>query len=61
MIPRLKEQFNTELKQKIMSDLQLSNVNEIPSIEKIIINIGDGKAATDGRACLLYTSDAADD
>ena len=52
MIPRLKEQFNTELKQKIMSDLQLSNVNEIPSLEKIIINIGD---------CLLYTSDAADD
>ena len=50
MIPRLKEQFNTELKQKIMSDLQLSNVNEIPSLEKIIINIGDGKAATDGRA-----------
>ena len=50
MIPRLKEQFNTELKQKIMSDLQLSNVNEIPSLEKIIINIGDGKAATDGRS-----------
>ena len=50
MIPRLKEQFNTELKQKIMSDLQLSNVNEIPSLEKIIINIGDGKAATDGMA-----------
>ena len=50
MIPRLKEQFNNELKKKIMSDLQLDNVNEIPSLEKIIINIGDGKAATDGRA-----------
>ena len=50
MIPRLKEQFNTELKKKIMSDLQLDNVNEIPSLEKIIINIGDGKAATDGRS-----------
>ena len=50
MIPRLKEQFNTELKKKIMSDLQLDNINEIPSLEKIIINIGDGKAATDGRA-----------
>jgi len=50
MIPRLKEQFNTELKKKIMSELQLGNVNEIPSLEKIIINIGDGKAATDGRA-----------
>ncbi len=50
MIPRLKEQFNNELKTKIMSDLNLKNVNEIPNLEKIIINIGDGKAATDGRA-----------
>ena len=47
MIPRLKEQFNTELKKKIMSDLQLSNVNEIPSLEKIILNLGDGKAYPD--------------
>ena len=50
MIPRLKEQYNNELKTKIMSNLQLKNVNEIPTLEKIIINIGDGKAATDGRA-----------
>ena len=28
----------------------LNNVNEIPTLDKIIINIGDGKAATDGRA-----------
>ena len=42
MIPRIKEQFNNELKKKIMTDLQLKNVNEIPSLEKIIINIGDG-------------------
>ena len=50
MIPRIKDQFNNEFKKKIMTDLQLKNVNEIPSLEKIIINIGDGKAATDGRA-----------
>ena len=34
MIPRIKEQFNNELKKKIMTDLQLKNVNEIPSLEK---------------------------
>ena len=33
MIPRIKEQFNNELKKKIMTDLQLKNVNEIPSLE----------------------------
>ena len=50
MIPRLKEQFKNELKSKVMDQLSLENVNEIPTLEKIVINIGDGKAATDGRA-----------
>ena len=50
MIPRLKEQFNNELKTSVMEQLSLNNVNEIPTLDKIIINIGDGKAATDGRA-----------
>ena len=46
MIPRLKEQFNAELKTSVMEQLSLNNVNEIPTQDKI---------------CLLYTSDAADD
>ena len=50
MIPRLKEQFNNELKNTVMDELSLENVNQIPKLEKIVINIGDGKAATDGRA-----------
>ena len=50
MIPRLKEKFNSELKTSLMDSLSLKNVNQIPKLEKIIINIGDGKAATDGRA-----------
>ena len=50
MIPRLKEQFKNELKNTVMDQLSLENVNEIPTLEKIVINIGDGKAATDGRA-----------
>ena len=50
MIPRLKEQFNSELKTSVMEQLSLNNVYEIPTLDKLIINIGDGKAATDGRA-----------
>jgi len=49
MIPRLKEKFNSELKSSLMESLSLKNINQIPKLEKIIINIGDGKAATDGR------------
>jgi len=50
MIPRLKEKFNKELKKEIKTSLDLENINEIPTLEKIIINIADGKASTDGRA-----------
>ena len=50
MIPRLKEKYNLELCGEIQKELNLSNINQIPTLEKIIINIGDGKAATDGRA-----------
>ena len=45
--PRLKEQFRNELKSTVMDQLSLENVNEIPTLEKIVINIGDGKAATE--------------
>jgi large subunit ribosomal protein L5 len=57
MIPRLKEKFNSELKTKVMGDLNLQNVNQIPTLEKIVINIGDGKAATDGRALESMTDE----
>ena len=50
MMPRLKEKYNSELSGEIQKELNLSNINQIPTLEKIIINIGDGKAATDGRA-----------
>ena len=50
MIPRLKEKYNSELLGEIQKELNLANINQIPTLEKIIINIGDGKAATDGRA-----------
>ena len=50
MIPRLKEKYNLELSGEIQKELKLSNINQIPTLEKIVINIGDGKAATDGRA-----------
>ena len=50
MIPRLKEKYNSELSGEIQKELNLSNINQIPTLEKIIINIGDRKAATDGRA-----------
>ena len=50
MMPRLKQEFENQLKHDVMAKLKLTNINAIPTLEKIIINIGDGKAGTDGRA-----------
>jgi len=41
---RLKEIYQAELAPRLMKDLQLKNVMEVPRIEKIIVNIGLGEA-----------------
>ena len=50
MIPRLKDQYRTQLIDELKKQLNIENTNAVPKLEKIVINIGDGKAATDGRA-----------
>jgi large subunit ribosomal protein L5 len=41
---RLKETFQTELVPRLMKDLQLGNVMEVPRVEKVVINMGLGEA-----------------
>ena len=43
-IPRLKQKYNDEVKGALKSDLGLSNVMQVPKIEKIVINMGVGRA-----------------
>ena len=50
MIPRLKDQYRNQLIDELKKHLNIENTNAVPKLEKIVINIGDGKAATDGRA-----------
>ena len=50
MTPRMKEKFENEIKKDIKTSLNLKNIHEIPVLKKIVINIADGKATTDGRA-----------
>ena len=42
--PRLKLRYRNELQQQIKDQLGLSNVMEVPRLEKIVINMGVGKA-----------------
>jgi large subunit ribosomal protein L5 len=44
MAARLKEKYNSEIKQSLLKDLGLDNVMAVPKLEKIVINMGLGEA-----------------
>jgi large subunit ribosomal protein L5 len=44
---RLKALYNTELVPRLRSELELTNVHEVPRLEKIVINVGLGKNKDD--------------
>ena len=55
MTPRLKNFYDKDIIQNLMSKLSLKNKHEVPKIEKIILNIGLGEDASDGKklkACM---------
>ena len=56
---RLKEHYNTQLKDQLMQKLGLKNKFEVPKITKIVVNIGVGEAAADSKKIDSATSDLA--
>ncbi|MFR8009701.1 MAG: 50S ribosomal protein L5, partial [Gordonibacter urolithinfaciens] len=40
--PRLKEQYKTEIVPKLEQELGIKNINEVPRLEKIVVNMGVG-------------------
>ncbi len=42
--PRLKERYLSELRAQLQDDLELGNIMEVPGLEKIVINMGVGRA-----------------
>ncbi len=49
MAPRLKEKYLTEVVPKLKDELALGNVNQVPRLEKIVVNMGVGQAAQDSK------------
>ena len=47
--PRMKTTFNEELIPRLMEELGLTNVMQVPRFEKVVINMGVGDAVKDGR------------
>jgi large subunit ribosomal protein L5 len=48
-VPRLKEQYESEIRPQLKDDLGLSSIMQVPRIEKITLNMGVGEAKTDAK------------
>jgi large subunit ribosomal protein L5 len=49
MAPRLKEKYTKEVSPALKETLGLANVNEVPRLEKIVVNMGVGAAVQDSK------------
>jgi large subunit ribosomal protein L5 len=47
--PRLKQKYKGEIADKLKSDLGVANVHQIPTLTKIVVNMGVGEAARDSK------------
>ena len=47
--PRLKELYVKEVEKKLMKELGLKNINEVPRLEKVVVSAGVGKKREDKR------------
>lgn len=59
-VPRLKEHYLAQGRKELQEKFGYKNVNQIPKIEKIVVNMGVGEAATDGKAIEGAISDLRD-
>ena len=46
-VPRLKLKYVNELRPKLMQDLQLQNIHQVPRLVKIVLNSGLGEGTKD--------------
>ena len=47
--PRLKEQYENEIRPRLKDELGLSSIMQVPRIEKITLNMGVGEAKNDAK------------
>ena len=45
--PRLKQKYKSEIVAKLEKELGISNINNVPRLQKIVVNMGVGAAASD--------------
>ena len=57
--PRLKDQYNSEIRDRLKTELDLENVMQVPRLTKIVVNMGVGDAVADAKALDGATRDLA--
>src|SRR5689334_7737543 len=53
---RLRTEYNTEIAKALMKDLDLANAHQVPRLEKIVLNVGLGRAKDDKKAMEVATN-----
>ena len=59
MIPRLKTTYDKEIINNLMNKLNVKNKHQVPKIQKIILNMGLGEDASDGKKLKSSVDDMA--
>lgn len=49
MTPRLKEKYKAEIVPQLEKELGIANINQVPKVTKIVVNMGVGAAAADSK------------
>jgi large subunit ribosomal protein L5 len=58
-VPRLRAQFDKEIRGKLTEQFGYSNVMQVPVLEKVVLNMGVGEAVNDRKKDELAASDLA--
>lgn len=46
-VPRLRQAYDETIRKELQEELGLDNINEVPKLEKIVVNVGVGRAKDD--------------
>jgi large subunit ribosomal protein L5 len=49
IVPRLKTRYAEEIKQTLRDEFNYVNVNQVPRLVKVVVNMGVGDAAKDSK------------
>jgi large subunit ribosomal protein L5 len=55
-MPRLRAQYNDVIAKELLKELELTNPHQVPRLQKIVINVGLGKAINDKKIMEVATN-----